>query len=200
MALRDLIDGGVVTVIFPFGSIEHQSGHLPLGADSVLADAVGVEVAERLEAVLAPTLGVGCAEEYEGLPGTLTLRAETLTAVAVELAQSFAGQGFRVVVLLSTHGGNRGALDAAVAELGRSLHGALACAPQGDVGPNPGQHSGAWMTSVMLALRPDLVDLDRADPDLRTELQTANPAQGHASLERFIASIVADVRSATTSQ
>lgn len=199
VALRELIDGGVVTVIVPFGSIEHHSEHLPVGADSVVADAVGREVAERLDAVLAPTLAVGCAEGHEGLLGTLTLRAETLTAVAVELAQSLVGQGFRVVVLLSTHGGNRGALDAATAALGRSLLSALVCAPRGDVGPSPGRHSGAWLTSVMLALRPDLVDLDRADPNLRTELQTANPTRGHEALERFIASIVAEVRSAITS-
>jgi hypothetical protein len=102
------------------------------------------------------------------------------------------------VVLPSTHGGNRGALDAAVAELDRSLQDAIACAPRGDVGPNPGRHSGAWLTSVMLALRPDLVELDRADPELRTELEAAGSKHGNEALKRFITSIVAGVRSATT--
>jgi creatinine amidohydrolase len=194
-ALRELIDGGVVTVIVPFGSVEDQSGHLPVGADSMLADAVGEEVAERLEAALAPALRVGCTQAGDTLPGTLALSPDTLRAVAVELAHSLAGQGFRVVVLLSTHGGNRSALDAAVAQLDRSLRGAVACAPLGDVGPSPGRHSGPWLTSVMLALRPELVDLDRADPDLETELQSVSPERGHEALERFIASIVADIRS-----
>jgi creatinine amidohydrolase len=198
--LRELINGGVVTAIVPFGSTEHQGGHLPIGADSILADAAGRVVAERLEAVLAPTLCVGCAEQHEDLPGTLTLRVETLTAVAVDQAQSLARQGFRIVVLVSTHGGNRGALDAAVAELDRSLRSAVACAPKGDVGPNPGRHSGVWLTSMMLALRPDLVDLDRAGPEFRVELQSASPERGYQALERFVASVVASVRMMTRSR
>jgi creatinine amidohydrolase len=189
-ALRELIDRGVTSVIVPFGSTEHQGGHLPVGADSMVADAVAREVAERLDAVLAPGLRVGCADQHEDLPGTLTLNAKTLTMVAIELARTLTAQGFLLVVLLSAHGGNRAALDAAVAELDRSLEGAAACAPQGDVGPHPGRHSGAWLTSVMLALHPDLVDLERADPDLREELQTAAPERGDEALERFVASIV----------
>lgn len=196
--LRELIDNGVVTVVVPFGSIEHQGGHLPIGADSILADAVGREVAHRLPAVLAPTLYVGCADQHQDLPGTLTLRGATLSALAVEQAQSLARQRFRVVALISTHGGNRDALDAAVAELDHSLQSAVACAPQGDVGPNPGRHSGAWLTSVMLALRPGLVELERADPELKVELEAANSKRGYEALERFIASIVTGVRSATT--
>ena len=197
-ALRALVEGGVVTVIVPFGSIEHQGGHLPIGADTILAQAVGREVAKRLDAMLAPAVCVGCADQHADLPGTLTLRAGTLTAIAVDHAQSLARQGFQLVVLLSTHGGNRSALDAAVTELGQSLAGAVACAPQGDPGPDPGRHSGAWLTSVMLALRPDLVDLDRAAPELRVELQTASPERGHQALERFTASIAACVRRMNT--
>jgi len=197
--LREVIDSGIVTVVVPFGSIEHQGGHLPTGADSILADAVGRQLAERLPAVLAPTLRIGCAEPHQDLPGTITLRAATLTALAVEQAQSLARQRFQVVVLLSTHGGNRSALDAAVHELDSSLQDAIACAPRGEVA-NPGRHSGVWLTSVMLALRPDLVELDRADPVLREELMTASPEHGYEVLERFIASVVAAVRGATRSQ
>jgi creatinine amidohydrolase/Fe(II)-dependent formamide hydrolase-like protein len=196
--LREVIDSGIVTVVVPFGSIEHQGGHLPIGADSILADTAGGEVAERLPAVLAPTLSVGCAEQHQNLLGTMTLRATTLTALAVEQAQSLARQRFQVVVLLSTHGGNRGPLDAAVAVLDRSLQDVVTCAPRGDVGPNPGRHSGTWLTSVMLALRPDLVELDRADPELRAELLAVDSKQGSEALERFIASIVAGVRATTS--
>jgi creatinine amidohydrolase len=198
--LRELIDGGIDTVVVPFGSIEHQGGHLPIGADSILADAVGREVAHRLPAVLAPTLYVGCADQHQDLPGTMTLGAATLSALAVEQAKSLARQRFRIVALLSTHGGNRDALDAAVAELDHSLQGTIACAPRGDVGPNPGRHSGAWLTSVMLALRPGLVELERAHPELKRELQAASSKRGYEALERFIASIVRDIRSVVTSR
>jgi creatinine amidohydrolase/Fe(II)-dependent formamide hydrolase-like protein len=44
-ALVGLIDEGVTTAVVPFGSVEHHGGHLPLGADALVADAIGREVA-----------------------------------------------------------------------------------------------------------------------------------------------------------
>ncbi len=197
-ALRALIDRGTAIVVVPFGSIEHQDGHLPTGADSLLADAVGREVASRLNAVLAPTVRVGCAEQHMQRAGTLTLRAETLTQVAVELGESLAQHGFRVIVLCSTHGGNTAPLRTAAARMNRSLEDVVACAPEGDVGPEPGAHSGEWLTSVLLTLRPDLVEIEQASCDLQTELRSASAHRGRRHLERFIASIVNAVQTAPT--
>lgn len=189
--LRKLVDTGGLAVVMPYGSLEHHGGHLPLGADAILADAVGTQVAQRLGAVLAPTMRVGDSARHRELFGTLSLTAATLTAVAVEQGQGLARQGFASLVLVSTHGGNRKALDAAVRELNASLHGtATVCAPRGDVGPGPGSYSGSWLTSVMLALRPDLVHLEHADADLKGELRDANATLGREHIERFVASAV----------
>ena len=193
-ALRRLIEGGVSIAVVPFGSIEHQGGHLAISADAVLADAVGREVARRLGAVLAPTLRVGCAEQHAHLTGTITLGPRTLTEVAIELAESLARQGFSLIVLVSTHGGNREVLDSAVSRFNSARRDALACAPEGDVGPHAGAHSGEWLTSVMLALRPDLVDLNSASSDLATELRQADAERGARHIERFVGSIVRGVR------
>jgi creatinine amidohydrolase/Fe(II)-dependent formamide hydrolase-like protein len=76
---------------------------------------------------------------------------------------------------MSTHGGNRRALDRAIARLRASSSGAIVCAPPGDVGPQPGTHSGEWLTSVMLALRPDLVELENADSELAGEFASRRP-------------------------
>lgn len=98
-------------------------------------------------------------------------------------------------MLVSTHGGNRTALDAAVRELNATLHGtATACAPRGDVGPGPGSYSGSWLTSVVLALRPDLVHLEHADASLQDELRSANATLGGEHIDRFVASAVTAVR------
>ncbi|MBV9802058.1 MAG: creatininase family protein [Solirubrobacterales bacterium] len=188
--LRRLLEGGLTTVIVPFGSVEGQDGHLPLGADSLLADLVGREAAARLDALLAPTVRVGCAHEHLGLNGTLSVEAETLTDTAVALAESLARLGFTLIVLLSTHGGNVQALHRAVARLNSLGSAARTCAPRGDVGPDPGSHSGKWLTSVMLAHYPDLVDLPAASATLRDELQDADAQRGAANFERFVSSIV----------
>ncbi len=193
-ALGRLLDRGITTAIVPFGSVEDHNGHLPLGADSLLADLVGREVADRLEAVLAPTIRVGAADQHLGLTGTLSVGAETLTDTAVALAEDLASQGFRLIVFLPTHGGNFEPLNAAMARFNERPPAARACAPRGDVGPDPGSHSGKWLTSVLLALRPEVVDLPAAVDGLRAELQDADARSGAANFERYVSSIVGQIR------
>jgi creatinine amidohydrolase/Fe(II)-dependent formamide hydrolase-like protein len=92
----------------------------------------------------------------------------------------------RVIALVSTHGGNAAALGAATNRLNAALGSAVACAPRGDVGPSPGKHSGAWLTSVMLHLHPELVGS-------RSSIEGATAARGAEHIERFVASIVSEV-------
>lgn len=188
-ALRRLLEHGTDTVIVPFGSVEDQNGHLPLGADSLLADLAGREVAARLGAVLAPTVRVGA-----GSTGALSVRDTTLTDTALALAESLAETGFRLIVLLPIHGGNLEPLNLAVARFNERPGPARACAPRGDVGPDPGSHSGKWLTSVMLAFRPEVVDLEAADDSLRAELAEADSSRGVAYFERYVSSIVEQTR------
>lgn len=155
--LRRLLDGGVTSAVVPFGSVEAHGGHLPLGCDALLADIVGAEVALRINAIVAPTVRVGHAAEHIAETGTVTITHETLTQVAVQVGQSLFSHGFRRVILVPTHGGNQLALRDAVDRLDGSLDGGVACAPQGDVVPDPGKNSGSWLTSVMLAVAPDQV-------------------------------------------
>ena len=196
--LRGLVENGARTVVIPFGSVEQHGGHLPLGTDAVLADFVGQAVADRLGAVLAPTLRVGCADQHMDVMGTLTMPAETLRSVAFHVARSLVTNGFRVIVLVSTHGGNQLALEEAARELDEQCRDVVACAPRGDVGPDPGAHSGKWLTSVMLALRPDLVDAEAADASLIDEVRSATRGDGADHLERFISSVVQRARDAVS--
>jgi creatinine amidohydrolase len=195
-ALSRIVEAGTTTVVVPFGSVEHHGGHLPIGTDALLAAVVAHEVATRLAALVAPLMHVGCSERHSGRPGTLTLRPDTLVDVAVDLGASLARQGFRVLLLVSSHGGNAPWLRAAASRLNDTHQNVLACAPDGDVGPSPGAHSGEWITSVMLAVRPDLVDLGRADHEVAGELQSAGPERGRDHLERYVAGIVESARSA----
>jgi creatinine amidohydrolase len=192
--LEQLVRRGCTTVVIPFGSIEYQGGHLPLGADALLAETVGGAVAERLDAVVAPTVRVGCAQEHVEGAGTLAVPFKTLHEVALHIGRSLAGHGFRLLALLSTHGGNRAAIDRATQRLSEEYPDLAVCAPRGDLGPEPGRHSGRWLTSVMLSLRPDLVDLTTVQDDLKDEIAAAHANLGNEYLERYIASIIRAVR------
>ena len=195
--LEQLIARGGRTVVIPFGSVEHQGRHLPLGSDALLADVVGAAVADRVDAVLAPTVRVGSADEHMGGIGTVTVPSETLRAVAFHMARSLIVHGFRVIALIPTHGGNQAALEQAAQQLKRQHSDVSVCVPRGDVGADPGAHSGRWLTSVMLTLRPELVDVESADDKLRDEVTAATPQAGRENLERFVASIVKAVRDAS---
>ncbi len=186
--LNALIASGVTTAIVPFGSIEHQGDRLPLGADALLADAVGREVARRLGALLVPTTKIGDASQHVANPGTLTLQPETLTDLAAEIGESLAQAGVRVIAFVSAHGGNAAALNAAVDRLNQTLPGATACAPRGDVGPNPGSHAGEWLASVLLVVRPESTQA----------AQGAHAERGAENFERFVNSIVGEVRAVAT--
>ena len=108
--LHRAIEGGTRTVVIPFGSVEYHGGHLPLGADALLADVVGGAVADRLDAVLAPTTRIGYAEQHMEGFGTLSVPSETLSQSAFYIARSLIVHGFKVIALISTHGGNQPAL------------------------------------------------------------------------------------------
>lgn len=194
LELSRSIESGVTTVVVPFGSIEYHGGHLPLGSDSLLADFVGAVVAERLDAVLAPTVRVGHADPHMHRIGTISVPAENLRTTADHIAGSLVADGFRVIVLVSAHGGNQAVLEDVAGRLSERHPEVVACAPRGDVGPAPGSHSGHWLTSAMLAVRPDLVSLESAPAELEDEVRRAAAEAGEEHLERFVSAIVCAVK------
>lgn len=197
--LRRAVERGLRTVVIPFGSIEYQGGHLPLGSDALVADFVGETVAGRLDAVLAPTIRIGYAEQHMSDVGTISVPADTLRETATHVAGSVIRHGFRVIALVSTHGANRPVLEETAREPNERHSDVVACAPNGEFGRDPGSHSGAWLTSVILAIRPDLVDLASVEPGLSDEVTTATAADGARRLERFASSIVQQVQDAAQS-
>jgi creatinine amidohydrolase len=90
----------------PFGAVEQHGSHLPLETDALLGDRLGPLLAERLDALCAPTVPIGCSEYHMDRAGTLSLRPKTLHLVVRDLVDSLARHGFRTIVLLPTHGGN----------------------------------------------------------------------------------------------
>jgi len=102
----------VPVLLVPVGATEQHGPHLPLGTDTAIA----ATVAARSGLPVAPALPYGASGEHESFPGTVSIGTETLAAVIVELGRS-ACRFARRLVLVNGHGGNVGALRAAVALL-----------------------------------------------------------------------------------
>ncbi len=182
------IDGGRDTVVVAFGATEQHGPHLPLATDSLIGDHLAHLVADRLDAFVAPTVRIGCSEHHLEFPGTLSLSEQTFHAVVADVVRSLARGGFRRIVLLPTHGGNFGPLATALERLGTvdaveiraltDLNALFAIARLGasehDVPMSEGGlHAGEWETSMVTAIHPELVHLQRGEAGYTGDMEAA---------------------------
>lgn len=217
--VRALLDGGEVdTAVIAVGATEQHGYHLPLGTDALLAQAIGERLAARLgRALLAPPVGVGRSDHHMAFPGTITLRQDTLARLVGDYVASLARHGFRNVVLVPTHGGNFGPLASILPALREANPGvnlvdytdvdrflAVLQAASAAFGVSPeasGAHSGESETSFVLALRPDLVRMERAKAGYLGSSEEVVPivfARGIAAVNPD--GVLGDPRSATAAK
>ncbi len=170
------LDRARLVAVLPVAAIEQHGPHLPLSVDADIIDGLVAEVAGRLQAaspvLFLPTQAVGKSNEHARYPGTLTLSADTLLRLWMDLGDSVAAAGVRKLVLFNSHGGQSAIMDVVARDL-RAKHGMLVVAsnwytlglPEGlfdDAELRHGIHGGDIETSIMLALRPALVRMDEA--------------------------------------
>jgi creatinine amidohydrolase len=91
--------------VLPLGSTE-QHAQLSLCVDAILAERVAVEAAEPLDVPVFPVMPYGLAPYFTDYPGTVSLRVETLLAVARDVLASIRRAGFRRILVVNGHGGN----------------------------------------------------------------------------------------------
>ena len=165
--------------VLPVAAIEQHGPHLPVSVDTTLVNGVVEASLAHLPADLPvlfmPTQQVGKSNEHIRFPGTLTLSAQTLIAVWMELGACVARAGFKKLVLLNSHGGQVSVMDIVARDL-RTAHDLIVYStnwytlPLGDavLGMFPpdehrfGIHAGDMETSMMLALREKYVDMAQA--------------------------------------
>jgi creatinine amidohydrolase len=178
----EAIEAGRTTAVVAVGAVEQHGPHLPLLVDAARGDRLAVEVARRLgDALVAPTIRIGCSEHHMGFPGTLTLRRNTLEAICLDYAVSLARHGFTRICYVPSHGGNF----APLAEMLPDLRAAVAPGCRVDAYTDlvgfmefwksaveehdssltgrVGGHADIAETSEMLCIRPDLVRTERAE-------------------------------------
>ena len=187
LAKRDAV------VIVPVGSTEQHGPHLPVQVDALLAAEVTRRAARKLcdrgkPVVILPAVWTGLAEHHMAFGGTITLDFATFHALLRGICQSVVRHGFRRVLLMNGHGGNIAALNVIVGELARELGVSIATTSYWTLDDTAKsyakilerqtnvRHACEAETSMLLLLRPDLVDTKamRAIADPPMEVMTSH--------------------------
>lgn len=159
--------------VLPIGAIEQHGPHLPLSVDRDLVEAVIHRALPQLDSsqnvLVLPTLAVTKSGEHDRHAGTLSLSAHGLLSNLREIGAAVARTGVERLVLLNGHGGNNAVLDIAARDL-RIDHQMLVatCSWFGFANyPDSAElahdiHGGHLETSAMLAAKPGLVDMSKA--------------------------------------
>jgi len=119
------LDRDRTVLILPLGSVEQHGKHMPVGTDTLLAHAVSLAAADRASAQVAvlPPPWYGFSAHHMRFAGSITLRAETLMAVAEDIVGSLVKHGFRRALIVNGHGGNAGVIDLLASTLGHKHYG-----------------------------------------------------------------------------
>ena len=170
MARRDAV------VILPIGAIEQHGPHLPVEVDATLGEQVALRTARLMAArgepvLVLPMLWTGVSEHHMSFGGTITLDMPTFSAVVEGIVKSVTRHGFRRVVLLNGHGGNENALRVLADELTPKYRIPIveftywyaASEPIAAILETQAglQHACEAETSMMMAVRPELVAEER---------------------------------------
>ncbi len=176
-------------LIIPIGTCDQYGPHLPIGAATLVAEALASRLSRERGVLRAPTVPFGVNTPAERrFSGASTLREKTLHGLLNDLLSSWEDTGFTEFILLTVHEYDShaeamatttgtGARVRAIEALNLDLSGLL----DRDY---PIEHGGEALTSLMLFLYPEKVRMDRAVDYL--------PGSGAISTLRRLVRIPAD--------
>jgi len=177
----DRISSQEAIVVIPIGSIEQHGHHLPLATDSIISQEVTRLVAEIINnefpVLVFPQIPFGKSTEHASRPGTISLETEILTNLLRSICKNLVKTGFKKIVFINGHGGNTNLLNTILREI-REETGAFVTSiylysetflkealdrfklEELDV-----FHACTLETSFMMALKPELVHMDKASKE-----------------------------------
>lgn len=178
--LQNITDSKIV--ILPVGSLEQHGNHLPVSTDSIIAEYLAENVAEKIDAVSLPVLTFGISFEHEPM-FNVSLTHQTFSLVIKDVCISLLKFGFKDVIILNSHHGNMGALHYVAQDVNNDYFknnhhenktkesvDILTRSFKKDLGINfinywhlmeKFDHAGEIETSIILAIKPELVKLDK---------------------------------------
>lgn len=166
----------VDTAILPCGAIEQHGHHLPVDVDyfdaAYLAERVAAACKDPRPFVL-PALPYGVSYHHSEFKGTICVTNNALSALVYDIGMSLAHNGIKKLVILNGHGDNAPTLKYAAQMINRDAK-IFVCVETGEtsdvdiydlIKTHNDIHAGEIETSTSMAIRPELVDMEKAVDD-----------------------------------
>ncbi len=169
-----------IVVLIPVASCEQHSLHLPVFTDSLIGGEVARRVHERCpnDVLVLPVQWLGYSQHHIRYPGTLSAVSETHLLMMMDIVASMVGHGFKKILIQNSHGGNGANISTLLQRLmerfgdsGAEFYSRWAWGGSErlnqirELGSKGSGHAGETETSMILAIRPELVRTDRLDAD-----------------------------------
>jgi creatinine amidohydrolase len=175
----DVLPRDIVTLI-PVASCEQHSLHLPVFTDSLIGEEVARRVNQRCadDVLVLPIQWLGYSQHHIRYTGTISAVSETHLLLMMDIVASMVGHRFKKILIQNSHGGNGANISVLLQRLmerygdhNMEFYSRWAWASNNkldeirELGGVGSGHAGETETSMIMAINPDLVRLDRLDPD-----------------------------------
>ena len=176
MEFQKMVPSQIETVLLPVGTLEPH-GVIPNGADNIAPEAMAGELAERVNAMIAPTLNYGVTGSLSGYAGAFQISEEAYAPFVADILRGLAKNKFMNIIILNGHGGPQTAiLNRVAGEVSQEKQvrilvinwWSLASDDTFDVFDENGGHSGNNETAYVQAIVPEHIHPDWYNENMAT--------------------------------
>jgi creatinine amidohydrolase len=173
--------GGVC--LLPFGILEKHGAHLPISTDLIIAREIALKAAEEEYCVVFPAYYFGQINEARHQPGAFAYSHSTIWNLLQETLDELSRNGFKKIILVNGHGGNNDFIryflmsqlespkEYTVVNFDPQLDSVFMRSLEKLLDPLGYGHAGSDETSMVQAIRPDLVHPELASQQSGEDLK-----------------------------
>ena len=166
-----------IPVVFTVSATEQPGLHLPVATDRMIGEHFCTELNKAVpdKVLILPIMSVGCSEHHMDFIGTLSIRHQTFLNQAEDILSSVVRHGFRNIIVFNSHGGNLAVGQLLLEKFG-GMHPEIQMVfatwwkivgdslfELNESGPGGVGHAGEFETSLMLHIKPELVNLEKIE-------------------------------------
>lgn len=169
--------------ILVFGACENHGDHMPFGSDFIFPTEIARRLATKVNNVIVlPAIPYGVSLHHDQFQMTMSINPETLVGIISDLLSSLIQNKIRRVLIINGHDGNIGPIEVAARSI-KNKHPEMTIACLESWWILVGQlkkdlfevwsglgHGGEAETSAILAVRPDLVNMESAPKEVIPKL------------------------------